>query len=40
VNISIAEISKPSSRMMSIIFPASPPATACGLIMQVAQLVK
>jgi len=39
VNISIAEISNPSSRIISIIFPASPLATACGLIMQTAQLV-
>lgn len=40
VNISSAEISKPSSKIISIIFPASPFATACGLIMQQALLVK
>lgn len=40
VNISRAEISNPSSRMMSMIFPASPFATACGLIMHTVQLLK
>jgi hypothetical protein len=37
VNISIAEMSKPSSRIISIIFPASPLATACGLMIQQVQ---
>jgi len=40
VNISMADISKPSSRMMSMILPASPEATTWGLMMQHVQLLK
>jgi len=40
VNISIAEISKPSDRIISMILPASPLRTECGLMMQSVQLEK
>jgi len=40
VNISIADISNPSSKIISIILPASPLATAWGLIIQLVQLLK
>lgn len=40
VNISIDDISNPSSRMISMIFPAAPDETACGLMIQQVQLLK
>jgi hypothetical protein len=40
LNISIDDISNPSSRIISIIFPASPEATTCGFMMHVVQLLK
>lgn len=39
VNISIADISNPSYKMKSIILPANPSYTICGLIMQHVQLL-